>query len=99
GRVWSGEDALENGLIDLFGGLEKAVEIAAEISGLETYRIVELPKQEDPFELIIKEIAGEAKTKLLKAELGDNYKYIQEFKKLLQFEGIIARIPFDVELE
>ncbi len=99
GRVWSGEDALENGLIDLFGGLEKAIEIASEISGLETYRIVELPKQEDPFELIIKELAGEAKTKLLKAELGDNYKYVQEFKKLLQFDGIIARMPFNVELE
>jgi len=35
GRVWSGEDALKIGLIDEIGGIEKAIELAIELGGLE----------------------------------------------------------------
>ena len=35
GRVWSGADAKEFGLIDSFGGLEQAAEAAATLAGLE----------------------------------------------------------------
>ncbi len=35
GQVWSGVDALENGLIDELGGLEDAIEMAAELAELE----------------------------------------------------------------
>ena len=35
GRVWSGEDALEQGLVDQLGGFEEALSLAAEKSGLE----------------------------------------------------------------
>ena len=34
GRVWSGEDALEIGLIDEVGGIEKAIEVAKDLAGL-----------------------------------------------------------------
>ena len=36
GRVWSGEDALEHGLIDQLGGFEEALALAAEKAGLES---------------------------------------------------------------
>ena len=35
GRVWSGEDALEQGLVDQLGGFEEALSLAAEKAGLE----------------------------------------------------------------
>ena len=35
GRVWTGADALEHGLIDEFGDLDDAVRIAAELAGLD----------------------------------------------------------------
>lgn len=46
GRVWTGADALENGLVDLLGGLEDAIELAADRAGLEpgSWRVRELPR-------------------------------------------------------
>jgi protease IV len=35
GQIWSGADALENGLVDGLGGLEEAIAAAAELAGLE----------------------------------------------------------------
>lgn len=47
GRVWSGIDGKANGLVDVLGGLETAVEIAKERAGLknETVQIIEMPKK------------------------------------------------------
>lgn len=45
GRVWSGVDGLQNGLIDVLGGLQDAIKIAAKKAGLEEYEIVEYPDQ------------------------------------------------------
>ncbi len=35
GRVWSGRDAVENGLVDELGGFDRAITLAAELAGLE----------------------------------------------------------------
>ncbi|MCH8567492.1 MAG: signal peptide peptidase SppA [Balneolales bacterium] len=43
GRVWSGQDALEIGLVDHLGGLETALRVAAERADLQEYSIRELP--------------------------------------------------------
>lgn len=99
GRVWSGEDAKNNGLIDELGGLEKAIKIAAEMANLDTYRIVELPKQEEPLEMLFKELSTEIKYSLIKSELGENYKYFKEFNNIIKTNGIIARLPYNIELE
>jgi protease-4 len=48
GRVWSGTDGKENGLVDLIGGLETAIAVAKEtagISGNQRIRLIELPKR------------------------------------------------------
>ncbi len=63
GKVWAGQDALDIGLIDMIGGLEKSIEVAAEMAGLENYRIQSLPVLEDPFTAIMKEITGGARVR------------------------------------
>jgi len=55
GHVYSGEDALNINLIDEFGGLTKAIAIAANEAGLENYRIVNYPEVKDPLEMILKQ--------------------------------------------
>ena len=52
GRVWSGADALEIGLVDLLGGMDVAIGIAADQAGLEegTYSIMRLPRPKSLFE-------------------------------------------------
>jgi protease-4 len=99
GRVWSGSNAKENGLIDVYGGLDRAIEIAAEMCGIEKYRIVELPVLEDPLQLFLKEISENARMRILKKELGEYYKYLEQLEDLENMSGVQARLPFKVELQ
>ena len=94
GRVWAGVDAMQNGLVDVYGGLEKSIEIAKEKAGLEKYRVVEYPKQKD-LEQIISELTGTVKAKVMEDELGRNLRYYEQMKKQLGQQGILARMPFD----
>ncbi len=47
GRVWSGADGVNIGLVDVLGGLETAIDIAVERAGLKNkqYKIIELPER------------------------------------------------------
>ena len=98
GRVWSGENALEIGLVDQLGGLQDAIELAAEIEGIENYRTVSLPAQEDPFEQLFKSASDNIRTKILKNELGENYRYYENLQRVSKMNGIYARMPYDLFL-
>ncbi len=99
GRVWSGVDAMEIGLVDKMGGLNDAIEIAKNMAGLdEKYRIVELPKLEDPIEKLLKELAQGVKLRALGNELGIDENYIHTLRRLVQNQGILTRMPFDISI-
>lgn len=94
GRVWSGSNAIELGLIDELGGIEKAIAYAAEKAGLESYSIKEFPKQEDMFESLLKTDQQEYYTKtILKNKIGDKVKYIESLERLNQTKGVQALMP------
>jgi len=99
GRVWAARDAFENNLVDEIGGMERAIEIAAEMAEIEDYRLYELPQQKDPLQQLIEEISGNAKTRFLVNELGDNYYIYQYLKKVQEMEGTQARLPFEIRLK
>ena len=49
GRVWSGEQAIENGLVDMLGSFGDAVKLATQKAGIEEdYRVIYYPQQK-PF--------------------------------------------------
>ncbi len=98
GRVWNAMEAQKNGLVDVIGGLETAIQIAKEKAGLEDYKIVSLPKLKDPFETLIEDLTGKATTKILKNELGSFYNTYQKTQDLIQLGGIQARIPYEIDL-
>lgn len=56
GRVWTGTQALERGLVDELGGLDVALAKAAELSGTDDYGLVRLPRQKDFFELLMEDL-------------------------------------------
>lgn len=94
GRVWSGSDALELGLVDELGGIEKAIEYAAKQANLENYSIKEFPKQEDPFESLLKSEVQEYYTKtIMKNKLGDKALYLETLENISQTEGVQALMP------
>ena len=94
GRVWSGIDAIEIGLVDELGGIEDAIAYAATKAGLESYSIKEFPKQEDIFESLLTTDKQEyyAKT-ILKNKLGDKVKYFEALERLNETEGVQALMP------
>jgi protease-4 len=96
GRVWSGENAKEIGLIDQFGGLKDAIALAAEIEGIDEYRTVSLPSLPDPFEELFKMGTDNIRVRFLQNELGEKYRYYEYFKKATGMNGIFARMPYDI---
>jgi protease IV len=98
GRVWSGMDARHIGLIDKYGGLTDAVELAAEMAETSQYRTVGLPKQKDPFQQFMERFSREMKNKVLKQTLGGDARYYQHLKEAVSMEGIQARMPYTIEV-
>jgi len=98
GRVWSGVNAKEIKLIDEFGGLTDAIELAAEKAGLESYRLVELPKQKKLMEQLMEEMSSQTKSWLLKDELGLPFKTYSRIQSMINNQGVQARMPYDIEV-
>ncbi|MBO5848394.1 MAG: signal peptide peptidase SppA [Bacteroidales bacterium] len=97
GRVWSGTNALEIGLVDELGGIDKAIAYAADKAGLTSYSMKEFPKQEDPFEDLFKTETQEYYTKaVMKNNLGSSYKYLEAIENISRIEGIQALMPMVV---
>ena len=95
GRVWSGNDAIEIGLVDKLGDMQQAIAYAAEKAGLASYSIKEFPKQEDIFESLLNTDKQEYYTKtILNNKLGDKAKYIEALDRVSKTEGIQALMPF-----
>lgn len=95
GRVWSGTDAIEIGLVDELGGIDKAIAYAAEKSGLTSYSIKEYPKQIDAFESLFKTETQDYYTKaIMKKKLGSYYQYFEAIETLNNLDGVQALMPF-----
>jgi len=98
GRVWSGTDAKEIGLIDEFGGLTKAIEVAADLAKLKTYKVWALPEQKEPIQQIIDEIFGNSPEARLQSVLGQDYIYYKTIKDLRSMKGVQARMLNDFNI-
>lgn len=100
GRVWTGYDAKDIGLIDTYGGLEKAIEIAVHLAEIEDYRIISLPKKKDPFAELALKFGGETSiSELVMLKLGLKTELTNPIENLLKRDKIQARIPFIMELK
>ena len=100
GRVWSGYDAKKIGLIDEFGGLEKAIESAAALAEIEDYRTISLPKQKDPFTEFLDGLNQAKLSDILSDDLDlINKKDITTIKEMIKSEKIQTRLPYILSLE
>ena len=100
GRVWSGYDAKNIGLVDLNGGLETAIMIAAELAEVDDYRIISLPKIEDPFTKIMNDLTESRLITFFEKEFDlIDTKKIKKVKDLITSDKIQTRIPYLIELE
>ncbi|MGQ8338063.1 signal peptide peptidase SppA [Sunxiuqinia sp. A32] len=98
GRVWSAENAMENGLVDLYGGVDDAIKLAAQMAGISEYRTIKLPEIKDPFQEFIKELSGTARMWILEKELGSDYRIYEQLKNIKDTRGVLARMPYEVSI-
>ncbi len=101
GRVWTGIDAKERGLVDELGGLEDAIKAAADIAGLTNYSTVELPVQKDLFEQLLEDLSGQTKAWVASEVMGEDLELLGQFKRASEVRkqmGIQARMEFDLNI-
>lgn len=101
GRVWTGKQALEIGLVDAIGGLDDALKEAAKLANVSDFSIREYPKQVSPFEALFKTQTEDIATRALKEYLGSDFlllKTIKDIKDLKEQDFIQARIPYSLQL-
>ncbi len=100
GRVWSGYDAKSIGLIDSYGGLEEAINIACNLAKIKDHQIISLPKKKDLLQDLMLKIGEDATiSNLLIQKLGVSSKLIDPIEDLLQQDKIQARMPYIIELK
>lgn len=98
GRVWTGQQAIGIGLVDLAGDFDKALAIAAEKAAIDNYKIRYYPKQKNFLEQILENLTTEVETKVMKSALGEDYYYLKKMRELKNSSGIQARFPYDVTI-
>ncbi|REE80637.1 protease-4 [Lutibacter oceani] len=101
GRVWSGIEALENGLVDELGNLDDAVLYAAELAEVTDYKVRNYPNYKFDFEDKFNSFPFmKSKEKILIEELGEEYyNMYQSLKQLSKVKGIQARLPFVLNIK
>ena len=102
GRVWTGADALSLGLVDVLGGLDDAIAIAASKAGLtDNYAVAEYPKQKDELTQILEKLTGEdLSIRLLQWQIRKNpeLSILNSQFSILNMQGAQAIMPYRVEL-
>jgi protease-4 len=97
GRVWSGEQAKQLGLVDELGGLKDAVKAAAKLAKLDDFSTAVYPKPADPFQAFFDGLSENSKAILKKEGLGLGIEWLTLVKKVENMKGVNARMPFDIK--
>jgi protease-4 len=101
GRVWSGKQALKNGLIDAVGGLDKAILSAALLAEIDEYKIENYPNYENDIRDSFRNMPFmNLKEDLMKEWLGDtNFILFNQLNTLKSVEGIQLGLPYVLSIK
>uniref|UniRef100_UPI004048971B signal peptide peptidase SppA n=1 Tax=Algoriphagus sp. TaxID=1872435 RepID=UPI004048971B len=100
GRVWTGTQAKARGLVDVLGGLDTAVGIAAaKIKAGDDYRVVYYPEKKRWFEELILTFSDQVQTRMLQSQLGEHYPFYQKIQGLKHYQGVQVRMPQEVVIK
>jgi protease-4 len=98
GRVWSGIEAKQNGLVDVIGGVDDAIKIAAKAAKLNEgdYRVRYYPEKKKPLDELLTKVMGDTEEKVTSENLGELAPYVKMYKKLMNMGGTQTRMPFEL---
>jgi protease-4 len=98
GRVWTGAQAEERNLVDVLGGFNDAVRIAAGKAGVsDDYKVRYYPAPKNFLEELLMNFEQNARAGTIKQELGEMYYWYEQAQKVQQYHGAQARMPFELK--
>ena len=101
GRVWTGADAIKIGLVDKIGGLHDAIQEAARLAKIKTFNTQNYPEYNKNFDDLLENFPfAKTKERWIKEEIGEeNYKMMEQIKRIQSYKGIQARMPFEISIQ
>ncbi len=100
GRVWTGKEAVKNGLVDELGSLDDAIAIAAKLAEVDDYRVRNYPDYKKDIKDMFKGPFASVKESVLKEEIGaENYGIYKKLKQISEIKGVQTRVPFLMEIK
>ena len=100
GRVWAGSEALKLGLVDRIGSLDDAINEAAVLAKVKTYKTQNYPEYKKDLNDLFADLPfAQSKESFIKEEIGEeNYKVLQQIKKLKSQKGVRMAMPFEINI-
>ena len=95
GRVWTGNQAKEIGLVDELGDLKKAIDIAADLADIDDYLVYEFPKMRSFIEELLDKKQKDIAAETIKEYLGDHYQILSLVKDIKNQDYVQARLPYN----
>lgn len=96
GRVWTGAQALDKGLVDVLGSFDDAVKIAAGKAGIgDDYKLKYYPKQKSYLERLMSDYENDVRSSALKEATGEYYPWVRQWERVKNFQGVQTRMPFE----
>jgi len=104
GRVWTGTEALQNGLVDKLGGLDVALSEAAKLAKIKKYKTENYPEFDKTFMQFLGDQNGipfaKSKEAMIKEEIGEEaYQTLQQVKRATARTGIQTLMPFELKIK
>lgn len=101
GRVWTGADAIKIGLVDKIGSLHDAIQEAARLAKIKTFNTQNYPEYNKNFDDLLENFPfAKTKERWIKEEIGeDNYKMMEQIKRIQSYKGVQARMPFEISIQ
>jgi protease-4 len=103
GRVWSGSEALKIGLVDEIGGMDSAIAYAAKSAKIKDYTTQDFPQYEKSFRDLLSNLGlpfVKTKEDFIREEVGEeNYRMIEQIRRVSAQKGIRASLPFDIDIK
>lgn len=98
GRVWTGQRALQLGLVDKLGSINDAIACAAGMAKLEKYTLKEYPEKKNFFEKVFNKYENDVKERSIKEEIGiEQYILLKQIKNYQAMMNVPqARMPFEM---
>ena len=95
GRVWTGEQAVDLGLVDKIGNLDAAIKAAAKLANLEKYNTTNYPEPEPWYQSLLNSKKSGYMEAQMREMLGEYYTTFSMIRSLKDQDRLQMRLPFD----